>query len=159
MKILVFTEGTILMHSAGKGRTRNERVKLVEKGEKSVKDYKNYIPIGNAVKKLNEWAKQADIYYLTSRRTSQEIADIQDVLSKHHFPKGVLLHRKEGQDYKDVAEELLPNILIEDDCESIGGTNEMTITHVNPDIKSRIKSVPVKEFGGIDHLPSNLVEL
>jgi hypothetical protein len=48
---------------------------------------------------------------------------------------------------------------MEDDCESIGGTEQMTITRVRPDIKNRIKSIVVKENGGIDHLPDNLEAL
>ena len=53
----------------------------------------------------------------------------------------------------------MPDVLIEDDCESIGGTKEMTITHVNPKLKARITSIPVQEFGGIDHLPNDVSEL
>jgi hypothetical protein len=37
--------------------------------------------------------------------------------------------------------------------------DEMTITNVRPEIKRKIKSVPVKEFGGIDHLPDQLSAL
>lgn len=51
------------------------------------------------------------------------------------------------------------HVLIEDDCESIGGGPEMTYPHIRPEIKSQIKSIPVKEFGGIDHLPDELEKL
>ncbi len=61
--------------------------------------------------------------------------------------------------YKDIAERVIPDILIEDDCESIGGEKEMTITFVKPEIKQKIKSIIVKEFSGIDHLPDKLQEL
>jgi len=53
----------------------------------------------------------------------------------------------------------MPDILIEDDCESIGGKNEMTITHINPKLKTKIKSITIKEFEGIDHLPDKISEL
>ncbi|MFH1191885.1 MAG: hypothetical protein V1655_00215 [bacterium] len=53
----------------------------------------------------------------------------------------------------------MPNILIGDDCESIGGAGEMTITNLKPEIKKKIKSVVVKEFGGIDYLPDDIYEL
>ena len=66
------------------------------------------------------------------------------------------MFRKKGEQYKDVAEKILPDILIEDDCESIGGIKEMTITNVKPEIKKKIKSVVIKEFGGIDELPDKL---
>jgi len=49
--------------------------------------------------------------------------------------------------------------LIEDDCESIGGMEEMTIINIKPDLKKKIKSVVVKEFEGIDHLPDDLKNL
>jgi hypothetical protein len=50
-----------------------------------------------------------------------------------------------GLDNKNVAEKLMPDIFIEDDCESIGGTQEMTSTH--------------KEFEGIDRLPNDTGQL
>ena len=53
----------------------------------------------------------------------------------------------------------MPDILIEDDCESIGGKVEMTYTHIKPEVKRSIKSIPVKEFGGIDHLSDDLKQL
>ncbi len=49
--------------------------------------------------------------------------------------------------------------LIEDDCESIGGEKEMTFFHLKPESKSKIKSIVVREFKGIDHLPENLSDL
>jgi len=55
-----------------------------------------------------------------------------------------------------VAEKLIPDILVEDDCESIGGRQEMTYPYIRPNFKKMIKSVVVKEFGGIDHLPDKI---
>ena len=161
MKILVFTEGTVTMQSTGIGISRKERVKQSIENVASVNDFKSYIPNGSAVDKLDSWKSQgAEIFYLTSRTLPNEIDDVKYVLNTYHFPDiQNLLYRKDGQEYKDVAEELIPNILIEDDCESIGGTDEMTITHIKPDIKKKIKSISVKEFGGIDHLPDNIQNL
>lgn len=179
MKILIFTEGTILMHSSGKDVSREERVKQsqaegIQREERkiayetnsplpavkngSVCDLASYIPIGNAVKKIIFWEKQgAAICYLTSRRIKSEIDTIQSVLRKYNFPNSSDLHyRQQGEDYKDVAQKVLPDVLIEDDCESIGGEPEMTYPHIKPEIKVKIKSLPVKEFGGIDHLPDNI---
>jgi len=152
MKILVFTEGTIIMHPACKGLINRVR---------SIHDYRNYTPIGGAVKKLNIWKNQrVEIYYLTSRTTPQEVADIKYVLEKYNFPGYQnLLFRKKGEQYKDVAERLLPDILVEDDCESIGGEVEMTYPYVRRNLKKKIKPVVVKEFGGIDHLPDDIKEL
>ena len=148
------------MHKNAAGHTRKEIIKQVETKEKSVHDYKSYIPIGNAVKKLLNWKKDgAEILYLTSRTKRGEIRQIKNVLSKHGFPDGRLLFRKKNEGYKDIAERVFPDILVEDDCESIGGKSEMTITHVKPEIKKKIKPITVKEFGGIDHLPDRISAL
>jgi hypothetical protein len=50
-------------------------------------------------------------------------------------------------------------VLIEDDCESIGGEKEMSITDVRPEIKRKIKSIVVKEFEGIDGVPTSFKDL
>lgn len=157
MKILVFTEGTILMHSSGAHVSRETRVEQVKDKEKSVHNYSTYVPIGNAIQKLNTWStKGAKIYYITSRKTPEEVQQIQSVLHRNGFPEGELLCRQSGEEYKDVAERLIPDVLIEDDCESIGGIPEMTYTNIKPEMKSKIIHYPVKEFGGIDHLPNEL---
>ncbi len=148
------------MHKSALGHKREEIVQQVKNKEKTVHNYESYIPIGNAARKLRVWKEAgAEVFYLTSRRRTEEISQIQKVLQDNRFPKGELLHREENEEYSDVAERLNPDILIEDDCESIGGLDEMTITYIKPKIKKKIKSIPVKEFGGIDHLPDNLEDL
>ncbi len=160
MRIMIFTEGTIIMHKNAVGHSREEIVEQVEKEQESVHDYASYIPVGNAVKKLKIWKKQgAEILYLTSRRKPYEIEHIKNVLKKHGFPDGQLFFRQKDEEYKDVAERIIPDILIEDDCESIGGIDEVTITHVIHEIKAKIKSIIVKEFGGIDSLPDKITDL
>ena len=127
----------------------------------SVYDFGNYISNGNAVQKLKQWKDQgAIIYYLSSRRIKPDVEVIQAVLKRHDFPDaGNLLFRRQAEAYNDVAEKLMPDILIEDDCESIGGEVEMTYTHIREDIKKNIKSFVVKEFAGIDHLPDSINQL
>ena len=165
IRILVFTEGTVLMHALAKGVSREERVKQsqniiaqfkVRPG--SVRDFKNYIPVGNAVEKLNSWKQQgAEIIYLTSRRIKSEIETIKKILSKNNFPDFKNLYfRKQGEKYKNVAEKLLPDVFVEDDCESIGGEKEMVYPHIKKELKSKIKSVVIKEFEGIDNLPIDI---
>ncbi|KKR32697.1 MAG: hypothetical protein UT63_C0035G0010 [Candidatus Gottesmanbacteria bacterium GW2011_GWC2_39_8] len=138
--MLIFTEGTILKHKG------------------IIEDYNSYIPVGNAVGKIKIWKDQgAEIYYLTSRREKQEIEDIREVLKKYNFPDFHNLYfRKEGEEYHEVAEKLLPNVIVEDDCASIGGEGEMVYPHIREDIKSKIKSIVVREFCGIDHLPDKI---
>jgi hypothetical protein len=161
MKTLVFTEGTLIMHSGARGLSREETVKQVQEGKNtSIYEYKNYVPVGNSARKLHLWKNQgAEIVYLTSRMKPAEVEEIMNVLKKHGFPDGQLLFRGEGEEYKDVAERAMPNVIVEDDCESIGGESEMTYTHVEPELKKGIKSVAVKEFGGIGHLPDSIFTL
>lgn len=169
MMILVFTEGTVLMHSLAKEVDREERVRqskfaVIQRimpfniTRRSVYDFENYIPVGNAVEKLKSWKQQgAEIFYLTSRRIKSEIETIKKILSKNDFPDWQNLYfRKRGEDYKNIAERLMPNVLIEDDCESIGGEKEMVYPHIKEELKSKIKSVVIKEFVGIDDLPADI---
>lgn len=181
MKILIFTEGTLIYHFSAKDVSREERIKQSEQAqmlneskfvsydqertnlikEKSVHDYSSYLPIGDAVSKIKKWKQQgAEILFLTSRRIKYEIEDVRKVLNKYGFPNTSNLYfRKEGETYKEIAEKLVPDVLIEDDCESIGGAKEMTITYIKPEVKKLIKSIPVPEFGGIDHLPDDIAKL
>ena len=160
MKILIFTEGTILMHQSAAGLTRDEIIKQVQNHFPGINDFASYIPIGNSVSKLNHWAKAgAEIIYLTSRRKPAEVEAIRNVLNRHGFPQGRLLFRQGKQTYKDIAEAVLPDVMVEDDCESIGGVEQMTITHVEESIKRHIKSIVVQEFGGIDRLPDKIESL
>lgn len=155
--ILIFTEGTILMHKSGLGRSREERVRQVVENEPSTHDFRSYVPIGNAVKKIRNWQNQGyEIQYITSRTDSTEINDIKRVLTKNGFPEGALLFRGENEDYRDVIERITSDILVEDDCESIGGAPEMIISRVSPEVRRNITSITVEEFGGIDHLPDDL---
>ena len=57
------------------------------------------------------------------------------------------------------ANDCFADILIEDDCESIGGRTQMVYPNVSYLVKDRIKSIIVKEFSGIEHLPSDINEL
>ncbi len=145
------------MHKNSLGRKREEIVEQVKNKESSVKDYNSYIPIGNAASKVNLWKGNGfDILYLTSRRKLKEIKEIKNVLNKNNFPAGRLLFRKNQENYSNIIEKEVPDFLVEDDCESISGRSEMSIFHVRPEIRKKIKLIEVKEFGGIDHLKDNL---
>jgi len=160
MKILIFLHGTTIMHRSAVGHSREEIVKQVAERDESVHDYASYVPVGNAVGKLKTWQKQgAEILYLSSHETIEDVEKDKFVLKKYGFPDGQVFFRQNGEQYKNVAEKIIPDILIEDDCESIGGKDEMTITHVKPELKKKIKSIVVKEFSGIDHLPDKISAL
>lgn len=159
MKIMVFTEGTLLTHQDWQGLSRSEIVRRVKQGYPLL-DFALSKPLGEAVAKLRQWQRQgASIFYLTSRTQSHEIEAIRSVLRNYDFPAGPLFFRRHSEDYQDIAERVLPDVLVEDDCESIGGETEMTYPQIRPEYKERIRSVVVKEFGGIDHLPDNLGDL
>jgi hypothetical protein len=160
MKILVFLHGTAIMHSSAVGRTREERVKQVLDHDKSVYDFASYVPLDNTVRKLQAWQQQgAEIIYLSSHKRLGDVDIDKAVLQNHAFPEGQVFFRQSGEQYHDIAEKILPDILIEDDCESIGGEKEMTYPMIKPDLKAKTKSIVVKEFGGLDHLPDDISEL
>ena len=160
MKIMVFLHGTAIMHRNALGRTREQRVRQVLDGDESLYDFASYIPVGDVVRKLQTWEGQgAEIIYLSSHKNVEDVEKDKVVLRNYAFPEGQVFIRQGGESYSDVAESVLPNILIEDDCESIGGEKEMTYPHIKPELKAKIKPIVVKEFGGIDHLPDDISTL
>ncbi len=120
MKILVFLQGTVIMHKNTVGKTREEIVKQVGEKEESVRDFRSYVPIGSAPEKLQKWVEQgAEISYLSAltkdkRARGDEIvgkeglkAD-QEVVDRYNFPKGEIYHRQPEESYKDVIERMDP---------------------------------------------------
>ena len=77
------------------------------------------------------------------------------LLKKHNFRGHYLAAREPDESYADIIEALRSDILIEDDCKSIGGAWQMCITKVKPEIRKNIKSIIVPEFDGIDNLYAN----
>lgn len=162
MKILVFLHGTTIMHKSAKSLTREEIVRQITERDESVHDYASYIPVGNAVKKLQDWKGQgARICYLSSHKNAKDVEEDKFVLKKYGFPDGQIFYRRSREEYKDVIERIrpLPDVIVEDDCESIGGTVEMVYPNLRPEIRNKINSIVVKEFGGIGHLPGKISEL
>jgi hypothetical protein len=142
-KIMIFTEGTIL-----KPKSRFLQY-----------HFRSYLPIGDAVKKILNWQQQGmDIVYCTSRR-GQQARVIADLLFIYRFPGSRLYFREHTQKYHHLVENIHPEILIEDDCKSIGGNWQMCITNVDPLLKKEIHSIVVEEFKGIDQLPASVEEL
>jgi hypothetical protein len=108
------------------------------------------------VAKVRRWRDQgADIAYLSSHRDPDDVAKDAFVLQKYGFPPGPVLARAAGESYGDVAGRGLPDVLIEDDCESIG-RDELTYPQIRPELRAPIRSIVVPEFGGLDHLPDSL---
>lgn len=144
IKILIFTEGTII-------------------GPRNLLQHFNhaaYAAIGTSSEKTCGWYRQgADVIYLTSRKKKKHVLAIADILQRNNFAPGILISREDNEKYKDIVERVKPDILIEDNCRSIGGKWQMCITYVEPELKRKIKSIVVREFKGIDHLPDMAIDL
>lgn len=144
IKIMIFTEGTVLKPPSVFQHFNHE----------------SYLPIGNAASLISAWEAQgAEINYLTSRKRPKQIKQTKKILLSYNFPGKYLYYRDKGQKYKDLVELVYPDILIEDDCRSIGGSWQWSITYVKPEIRNNIKSIITREFKGIDELPSELEKL
>lgn len=160
MKIMVFLHGTSIMHRTGLGKTPKERVKQVEANDPSVKEYESYVPVGKANEKITNWVdKGAEIVYLSSHQIEDDVKKDIQVLATFDFPDAPVLYRRDKETYAQIAERVMPDILVEDDCESIGREIEMTYPHISPQKRKLIKSIVVKEFTGIDRLPDNPIDL
>jgi hypothetical protein len=132
MKILLFAEGTILDDRDREGEWRMTM---------------------NAAKKLTVWKNHgATIAYLSSKRRDETFDKVRRALKEGGAPEGELLFRLGKEDYGEVAEKASPDIIVEDDCKSIGGEVEMTYPKLGRELKARVKSVVVPEWAGIDNL-------
>lgn len=142
-KIMIFLEGTIFY-------TKPILFLFTVKG---------YVPIGKCVNIINSWNEQgAEIIFCTYAKKNK-VNFIKRILKEYGLNYHRLCYRDKKEQYKDIVEQIKPDILIEDDCKSIGGASQMCITNVNPDLKKSIKSIVIKEYTGIDMLSRNLEDL
>jgi len=135
-KIMIFAEGTIL-----KPKRNNffSRINL-----------NTYVPIKNAREIIKSWQEIGyEIIYITSRKgnNAMKMAILLDELS---FVGSMVGYRQKGQSYATLIKEEQPDILIEDNCKSIGGEKHMCINQLDEELKKKIKSIVVNEFEGID---------
>lgn len=113
--IMIFAEGTILK----------------PKSIFSLYNHNSYIPIGNAVEIIKSWNEQgAKIIFCTSRKRKQA-SDMASLLVKYGFYGDFLVAREPKERYADIVEAIKPDVLIEDDCKSIGGAWQMCITKIS----------------------------
>jgi hypothetical protein len=160
VKIIAFLHGTTIMHRDAIGRSRAQRVRQVREREESVCDFSSYVPVGNSPLKLSRWhAQGAEIVYLSSHTNPEDVEKDRAILQAYRFPEGAVYFRHNQEEYANVAEKVMPDFLIEDDCESIGGEDQMTYPHISAEKQALIKSIIVREFEGIDHLPDDLTAL
>ncbi|MEM3684999.1 MAG: hypothetical protein QXT39_04985 [Conexivisphaerales archaeon] len=115
---------------------------------------------GNAAAKLKAWQGHgATIVYLTSKKTSENIEKVRTALRDGGAPMAELFFRIGDEDYGQVAKRIAPDVIVKDDCKSIGGEREMTWPKLQTELTTKVKQIVVPEFGGIDHLPDDLAEL
>lgn len=135
-KIMIFTEGTIL-----KPKYNNilSRISMT-----------TYIPINNAIETLKKWQEEGyEVIYLTSLkgRRAMKMAQHLDELG---FTGSMVGYRQKNQDYATLIKEELPDILIEDNCLSVGGEQNMCYNLLSDELKKEIEHIVVEEFKGID---------
>jgi hypothetical protein len=160
VKVMVFLHGTAIMHAAAAGCPRGERVAQSRRRDPSVLDFGRYVPTESAVEKTTVWKLGgAELCYLSSHRVPADVEVDRGVLTAHRFPAGPVFFREPGETYADVARRAGADVVVEDDCESIGGRAEMAAPGLCEDPSSAICSVVVPEFGGLAHLPDNPIEL
>lgn len=148
------------MHGEGLGVTREELVRQSRERTASVFDLASYVPIGQALPKPWHWQAQGPrIAYLGPSRKPENMAKNEQLLWHLGFPPGTLHHRGPDETYAMVVERVGSDVLIEDDCESIGGAAEMATPHLSPEARTHFKATVVPEFGGIDRLPDDPAQL
>lgn len=136
-KIMIFTEGTIL-----KPKYVNNTLSRI--------NVMGYVPIKKSIEKLKTWQEEGyEIIYITSLkgRKAMKMAQKLDELG---FIGSMVGYRQKNQDYTTLIKEELPDILIEDNCRSVGGEKNMCYTQLTDELKNSIKHIVVEEFEGID---------
>ena len=137
-KIMIFSEGTIL-----KPKHNNFFSRINVNG---------YVPIGNAREIIKAWQEQGyEIIYLTSQKGRKAMGMAQR-LDELGFVGSMVGYRQSRQDYATINKEEQPDILIEDNCQSIGGEKYMCITQLSDEFKKSLKHIVVEEFEGIDNV-------
>ena len=136
MRIMIFIEGTTFY-------TRPFLFLFTKYG---------YKPIGNAVQSVNVLYDKGHEIYLCSYVRKLRYNFIKSVVDFYGMRYTEILCRDKGETYSEIVERLKPNVLIEDDCKSIGGLKACCITDVKKEIKKDIQSIIVPEFAGIDNI-------
>ena len=156
----MFLHGTSIMHSSATGQPRATRIRQVTGNDPAVHDYGSYLPTDGAVAKISAWQlRGAEICYLSPHRTAAAAAVDSSLLAAHRFPPGTLYYRLNGESYGDVARRWSADVVVEDDCESIGGMTQTTASALARSAGRPVRCVVVPEFGGLAHLPDDPADL
>ncbi len=156
MKVGVFLHGTAIMHAAAAGVSRQQRVEQVRQGDASVADFGSYVPTPGTVDKLVAWRRQGvGIVYLSSHRRAEDLRADEAVIRRAGFPDGPVHGRGDGEDYGALVGRLGLDVLVEDDCESIGGSEQTCAAQLDPGARASVNCVLLPEFAGLGDLPDD----
>jgi hypothetical protein len=134
---------------------RAERVRQSVQRGPSVTEFGSYVPADATVEMALSWQRHgADLSYLSSHRTAADVDLDRGVLTTHGFPSGPVFFRKPTESYADVACRAGADVVVEDNCESIGGSAQMISSTLGPGA-AQVRCVVVPEFGGLMHLPDD----
>jgi hypothetical protein len=160
MKVGVFLHGTAIMHAAAARVDRGERVQQVLRHDPSVADFASYVPTPGTAAKLAAWARRGTtIVYLSSHRHRDGIRADESVIRRYGFPAGPVHGRQEGEDYGALVTRLALDLLVEDDCQSIGGATQTCAAQLSAAAAQSIRCVVLPEFLGLAGLPDDPAEL
>jgi len=160
VRIGVFLHGTAIMHASAAGVEREERVRQVRRKDATVRDFTSYVPTPGAVAKLAAWQRHgASITYLSSHRGEDDLRADESVIRRHGFTAGPVHGRQQGESYGSLVERLSLDVLIEDDCESIGGAVQTCAAQLSPGSRASTRCILLPEFSGLAGLPDDPAEL
>ena len=148
------------MHATAAGRPRAERVRQSRERGRAVLDFAGYGPADGAVEKVLAWQRRgAVICYLSSHQNAADVELDRAVLARWDFPAGTVFWRQPGEGYAGVARRAQADVVVEDDCESIGGAGQTTAAGLAALPGRAVTCVVVPEFGGLAHLPDDPTQL
>jgi hypothetical protein len=160
MRVGVFLHGTSIMHAAAAEVAREERVAQVLRHDPSVRDFASYVPTPGTTEVLAAWERTgAKLVYLSSHRREDDVQTDESVIARHGFPAGPVHGRLAGEDYGSLVERLELDVLVEDDCESIGGAAQTCAAQLSPEAKRATRCIVLPEFTGLSGLPVDPDEL
>ena len=121
-----------------------------------MRDFASYVPTPGTAGKLAAWQRHgASIAYLSSHRRQADIRADESVIRRRGFPAGPVYGRQRGEDYGPLVERLGLDVLVEDDCESIGGAAQTCAAQLSPDSRQSARCVVLPEFSGLADLPDD----
>jgi TDG/mug DNA glycosylase family protein len=160
MRIGVFLHGTAIMHAAAATVEREERVRQVRDRDAIVRDFASYVPTPGTAAKLAAWQRHGvSITYLSSHRTMDDLSADESVIRGHGFPSGPLHGRQPGEDYGSLVARLGLDVLVEDDCESIGGAAQTCAAQLSAGTAQATRCLVLPEFAGLAGLPDDPAQL